>query len=535
MARGDVLLLGGMVVDGTGSPARRADVAVQGDRIAAVGALAGRPADTVLDVTGLVVAPGFIDMHSHSDLALLANPRAESKLRQGVTTEVIGQCGFSPAPAPAARRAEIRALFAEWSPEFEVEWAWESLGEYLQAWRASPASVNVVPVVGHGTVRAAVMGGEQRPPTPAELTRMRAAVREAMRQGARGLSTGLAYAPSMFAEAAEIGALAREAARLGGVYFTHLRDESDGLLQALGEALDIGRRADVPVQISHLKCGGRRNHGRAAEALGLIDQARAEGVAVSFDAYPYTAWNTTLLQLLPPWARDAGVERAVSWLGDPGRRARIERELAAAAGAEPGMWEQRLVAAVGANGNRGLQGLTLAQAAARLRLRPEQVVTKLLAEEQGRVSMVGFGMSEEDVRTIVAHPGCMIGSDAVTAAPYGPLGQSHPHPRGYGTFPRVLGHYVREERVLALEAAVAKMTGGPARKLGLADRGRVAAGMAADLVVFDPARIADRASYEKPHQYPAGVHYVIVNGVIELRGETHCDRRPGRVLARPAG
>lgn len=526
----DILLQGGTVVDGTGAPGQRADVALRGDRIAAVGDLSGWQADRTLDATGLVVAPGFIDMHSHSDLALLINPKAESKLRQGVTTEVIGQCGFSPAPCPRSKQREIREAFGQWGRE--VDWSWGSFGDYLDALRAHPTSVNVAAVVGHGIVRAGAMGEEDRPPTREELDSMRAAVREAMADGAVGMSTGLVYAPGMFAKTDEITALAKELAPFGGIYFSHIRGEANGLMNSIAEAVAIGCQAGAPVQIAHLKSEGQQNWGKSVDALAAIDQARAEGVAVNFDVYPYAAWNTSLAQMLPAWAREGGIDAMLRRLANAGDRARLRHELNEAAAADPGRWGRRMIASVDSEANRFTQGMTLTQIAAHHRLHPEEVVLDLLLEEQGHVSMVGFGMHEDDIKRIIAHPAAMIGSDASAVAPYGPLGTGHPHPRSYGTFPRVLGHYSREEGVVSLEAAVAKMTSTPAEKLGLTDRGRIAPGMAADLVVFDRDQIIDRATYQAPHQYPAGIHYVIVNGVVELEGEQHHGRLPGQVLAR---
>jgi len=528
--RSDILIAGGAVIDGTGAPRRRADVALQGDRIAAVGDLSGWAADLRLDASGLVVAPGFIDMHTHSDLALLINPRAESKLRQGVTTEVIGQCGFSPAPAPEGHRHEIRALFGAWGRQ--VTWGWGSFADYLDALRERRTSVNVVPVVGHTSCRAGVMGEESRGPTAAELSQMRSAVEAAMGDGAFGLSSGLVYAPGMFADTDELVALAEAVAPHDGVYFTHIRGEADTLLDAIAEAIEIGRRAGVTVQLSHLKAQGRQNWGKIEAVLAAVERAREDGIDVTYDVYPYTAWNTGLGQLLPSWAREGGAEAILARLSDPASRAQIRSEIAAAADADPGRWEQRLLASVDSQANRPLQGLTIAEIATRRDAAPEDVVISLLLEERCNASMVGFGMSEEDVRRALAHPLAMIGSDAAASAPYGILGKSHPHPRSYGAFPRVLGHYAREENLFPLEEAVAKMTSRPAARLGLTDRGRIAPGMAADLVVFDPDTITDRATYEQPHQYAAGVQFVIVNGTIELEGEEHRGRRAGRVLVR---
>ena len=528
--RADILLCAGTVIDGTGRPRLRANVAVQAARIAAVGDLADWSADLTLDAAGLIVAPGFIDMHSHSDLALLINPRAESKLRQGVTTEVIGQCGFSPAPCPQDRTQEIRPLFGSWGQY--IDWTWESFADYLGALRRRGTSVNVVPLVGHGIVRAGIMGQENRAPTPSERAAMQAAVAAAMEEGAFGLSTGLVYAPGMFSDTHELIAVAAALAPRRGIYFSHIRGESDALLDAVAEAIEIGRCAEVPVQIAHLKAEGRPNWGKTEAALAAIDEARQTGLDITFDAYPYTAWNTGLAQLLPSWAREGGPEALVERLTDPDLRSNARKEIAAAAEADPGRWDRRLLASVESEANRPLQGITMAEIAARRGLSPEDVVIDLLIEERGQAGMVGFGMCEEDVRRALVHPLAMIGSDAAASAPYGILGEGHPHPRTYGTFPRVLGHYARDENLLSLEEALAKMTSCPAAKLGLADRGRIATGLAADIVVFDPDAVADLATYRSPHQYPAGIRWVIVNGTIELDGDTHCDQRPGRVLER---
>lgn len=525
-----ILIRGGTVVDGSGGAPFVADVAVAGDRIAALGDLRGWKADTVLDAAGLVVSPGFIDMHGHSDLSLLVNGKAESKLRQGVTTEVIGMCGYSPAPSPPHRRERMRWEAGAWGRA--VAWEWSTFGEYLEAMRRAGASVNVVPVVGHGTIRAAVMGEEGRAPTADELGAMKREVARALEEGAFGLSTGLVYAPGMWAETEELIALAAELKPRGGIYFTHIRGESDQLLEAIEEATRIGREAGVAVQIAHLKAEGQRNWGKTEAALERIDRARQEGLEVGYDCYPYPAWNTGLAQLLPAWAREGGAEAMVARLRDPGARARIRAHMAEEAAADPGRWERRMISSVETPANRPAQGRTIAQLAAERGEDPEEVVINLLIAEQGRVGMVGFGMCEEDVRRVVSHPSGMIGSDASSLAPYGLLGEGHPHPRSYGTFARVLGRYVREERALALELAVRKMAALPAEKLGLRDRGVLAPGMAADICIFDPGEVCDCATFEEPKQYARGIRYVIVNGTLELEGTTHHGRLPGRVLAR---
>ncbi len=526
----DILLRGGEIIDGVGSPRRQCDVAVKNGRIAAVGALPNWEAQEILDVGGLVVAPGFIDMHTHSDLSLLLNPRAESKLRQGVTTEVIGQCGFSPAPTLPTRREAIRARFGEWA--HKVDWTWSSFGEYLEVLQASRPSVNVVPIVGHGIVRTGVMGEENRPPTDSEMAEMKAAVLSSLDEGAFGVSSGLAYVPGIFAETEELVELASLAAPTNGVYFSHIRGEGETLLKAVWEAIEIGRRARVRVQISHLKAEGRTNWGKVGQALDLIDEARELGVDVGFDVYPYTAWNTSLGQMLPAWAREGGVEAILARLQNRTTRARVKEELDEAATTDPGRWERRLLSSVESAANRPLQGKTIAQIAIQRGTTPADTVIDLLLEERYNADMVGFGMAEEDVRVVLAHRLATIGSDSSSHAPYGLLGEGHPHPRTYGTFARVLGHYARDEKLFSLEEAVAKMTSRTAVRLGLRDRGKISIGYAADLVVFDPDTIADTATYEQPHQYAAGIKWVIVNGVIELAGDEHKGKGAGMVFRR---
>ncbi|MBN1459176.1 MAG: D-aminoacylase [Armatimonadetes bacterium] len=528
----DVMIRGGIVIDGSGEPGRAADIAIEGGRVAAVGDLDGWRAEIVLSAKGLTVTPGFIDMHTHSDLALLLNPRAESKLRQGVTTEVLGQCGYSPAPAPADKRDAIRSHFGAWGQE--VTWTWGSLGDYLSALRDNGTSVNVVPVIGHGIVRAGIMGEDERSPSNSDLDQMRKAVEQAVSEGAFGLSTGLIYAPGMFADTDELVALAEMLSPVGGIYFSHIRSENVALHEAIDEAIEIGRRAGVRVHISHLKAEGRANWGQTERVLATIDTARAEGVDVGFDVYPYDAWNTSLAQLLPAWARVGGAAEIIGRLTDGQTRTKLLAEIFAEAEADPGRWERRLLSSVKTNANRPLQGKTLATIAQERGCFAPEAVLDLLAEEQLDAGMVGFAMCEEDVRRVLSHPLATIGSDAASQAPYGILGEGHPHPRTYGTFVRVLGHYARDERLFSLEEGVAKMTSRAADRLGLADRGRLVPGAAADVVVFDANTVSDTATYEEPHQYAAGIRWVIVNGVIELDGEHHQDHRPGQVLT-PAG
>lgn len=527
----DVLIRGGTVVDGTGAPARPADVAVEGGRVVAVEPRLAAEGRRTLEADGLLVAPGFIDIHTHSDFFLLQVPSAESKLRQGVTTEVIGMCGFSPAPAVPERLALLQDHVAFLAPR--LPWDWRGFGEWCARLRGAGLSVNVVPFVGHGAIRIAAMGFERRPPTPEELRTMEALVARAMDEGAFGYSTGLVYAPSAFAETEELIALARVAAARGGRYFSHIRGEGPTLETAVAEAIAIGEAAGCPVQIAHLKAAGRENWPKMEAALRALDAARARGVEVTADIYPYTAGSTTLSSLLPPWMHDGGMSRLLERLADPASRRRLLDECAvgdegwlAANGRTT--WEEVLIA--GAPACREAEGQTLA-ALAQTRGRPgAEVLIEVLLEARGAVTMVHFLMAEGNVARGLAHPQVMIGSDSLgLAAGPGPH-PGRPHPRMYGTFPRVLGTYVRERRLLGWEEAIRKMTGMPAATLGLRDRGVIRPGAAADLVVLDPATVADRAGYEAPHRYPEGIRWVLVNGAVVLDDGVVRPVPAGRVL-----
>lgn len=517
----DLLIKGARVVDGTGAPFFWGDLGVARGRIAGVGRLDGK-ARRVVRARGLVLAPGFIDIHSHSDIAYLVNPLGESKVRQGVTTEVIGQCGFSLAPVAGPAVKEIERKLSEYG----LELSWRGMGEYLERLREARPAVNLAPVAGHGTVRGSVLGYEPRPPTGEELDGMCRLLREALAEGAFGLSTGLIYPPGSFARTEELIALARELVPLGGIYFTHLRNEGGRLFEAIEEAVRIGEEAGVPVHIAHLKAGGEGNWGKGEEALSRVLQARARGVDVTCDQYPYTASSTGLVSILPDWAQAGGSEELLARLQDPGYRARL------AAGCVVSDWERILISSVKTEANKRWEGNSLAEIARGRGKTPLEAALDLLVEEELQVDMIRFGLSEEDVRTIMRHPWVMVGSDGSALAPYGPLGRGKPHPRNYGTFPRVLGHYVREEGVLELEAAVHKMTGLPAWRLGLWARGLLRPGFWADLVLFDPEGIRDLATYTDPHRYPEGIELVVVNGVVTVEAGEHTGARAGQVLAR---
>ena len=527
----DFAIKNGLVVDGTGNPWFKADVAIDGGRIIEVKRTPKLKTEKVIDATGLAVSPGFIDMHSHSDLSLLVNPRAESKIRQGITTEVIGNCGFSLAPLVSERKDLVKREYGPLADE--TTWDWSTFKEYCEKLSNQGISVNVVPLVGHGVLRKNVMGYENRGPTIDELAEMKALLTESMTDGAFGMSTGLIYPPASYAELDELTELAKVVSEYGGIYTSHIRNESDKLLESVEEAIEIGKSARISVEISHLKSAGKNNWGKVNEALRIIDAARNEGVEVSYDFYPYTAGSTGLYACLPPWVHEDGKDEMLGRLKSNPLRKRIKEYIK---GKKEG-WEN-LIRNAGWEGivitqcekNNQYEGLSISEVANKRRMDPFDVMFDLLLEEDGVVGIVLHMMSEEDVRSVLKHPLSKVGTDAIANAPYGPLARGRPHPRSYGTFPRILGKYVREENALTLQDAVRKMTSMPAQKLGLFDRGLIREGFWADLVVFNPREVTDKATYKDPHQYPHGIEYVIVNGEIVIEKGRHTGNLPGRVL-----
>ncbi len=514
-------------MDGTGAPWFYGDVEVAGDRIVRVGTGIEPGSARVVEAEGLVVAPGFIDLHSHSDDTILVNPLAESKIRQGVTTEVIGNCGYSLAPLEGSALTDVQRDLANSG----IEVRWRSFDEYLACVERSGTAVNIAALVGHGTVRRAAMGCEERAPTPREMERMKTMVARAMQEGALGLSTGLIYPPSCYAGTAEIVELARVAADAGGMYASHIRYEEERVVEAVEEAIAIGEEARLPVEISHHKAGGMQNWGKVRVTLELMWRARERGVDVACDVYPYTASSTGLGVILPQWVFGGGVERAMERLCDHEVRRRIRPSVEEQEGKRRG-WDKTVVCSVTREHNRRFEGKNLLEVAEMVGKDPFDAALDLIIDEAAQVQTVRFGMCEDDVEFVLSSPLSSIGSDASVRAPYGQLGKGKPHPRSYGTFPRVLGKYVRERKTLQLEEAIRKMTSLPAQRVGSYDRGVIRPGLVADLVILDPDRVSDAATYADPHRYPAGIEWVLVAGepVIE-RGE-HTGRTPGRVLRR---
>jgi N-acyl-D-amino-acid deacylase len=526
----DILIRGGTVIDGSGRPGESADIAIAGGRIARIGSGLVGEAARVIDAGGLTVTPGFIDIKTHSDFTLPINPKAESKVRQGVTTEIIGHCGFSVAPVlpgKAQLLADYLSGGAPWLPFREV-----SFPDYLDTFPA--VAVNAGMLVGHNTLRLMAMGLEDRAPSPAELNQMTRLLDEGLGAGALGLSTGLFTPPGSFAEPAEIMALCAVVARHRAGYFTHIRDESNKVLDAVEEAIAVARAYRVHVEIVHLKCSGIDNWGKAGEILARIERARAEGCDIDCDAYPYAAGANPLKNLLPPWVQVGTNAAMLARLALPEIRARIEAEIADNGlnnwGRIPS-WEAVQVS-ISPNLPQHA-GKTIAALAAARGVDPIDLVCDLLIEDNGATRVLITSISEDDIRTILKSPKALVGSDGNCVADYGIVGQGLPHPRFYGTFPRIIGHYVGDERLLPLEQAVHKMTGATARALKLKDRGLLALGYRADLAIFDPADFRDRATYAEPHRYPTGARTsTIVNGVVVVDNAVHTGATPGMVLRR---
>jgi N-acyl-D-amino-acid deacylase len=525
----DLLIRNGQVVDGSGASRYRADVAVDGGRIVEVGQLEGAEAETVLDAAGCVVAPGFVDMHSHADYSLPSLPTADSLVHQGITTIVTGQCGASPAPLLDETREQVIAM-AE-SDDMPLAWhEWSTFGSYLDYLARMGTSLNVVPLVGQGAVRSAVMGFTAQPPDREQVGRMQAEVARAMDEGAVGVSTGLIYPPGSYTSTEELIAITRPVGERDGFYFSHIRGEADTLLDSVAEAIRIGREAGAAVQISHFKAVGEPNWPKSAAALDLIDQARAEGLDVTADLYPYLASSTGLSATLPDWANEGGKEAILKRLVDPESRRRMTADMQGGRTPRAGGWD--LVYISSAPRNRSYEGHHVAELAAEAAKSPYDWIFDALLETELDVGMIKFSMSEDNRKLELRHAAMMIGTDGYGLAPEGPLSRGKPHPRNYGTFPRVLSHYVREQAVISLEEAIWKMSGFPAQKLRWTDRGLLVKGFKADLVVFDPDRVADQATYEEPHRFPRGIHHVAVNGRLVIREGAHTGARPGAILRR---
>ncbi|MGB7296943.1 MAG: D-aminoacylase [Candidatus Aminicenantales bacterium] len=523
----DLVVKNGTVIDGISDRAFRADVGIAGERIAAVGDLRAARAGATIDATGRVVTPGFIDIHTHTGIELLVNPKGESKIRQGVTTELSGNCGGSEFP----RKKELSAAEKKSLERQGIKPDWVDLEGYRNRLTREGIGLNHATLIGNGTVRAYVMGEEKRPPTPAELERMKKIVAEAMEQGAFGLSSGLEYTPSGFADIQEMISLCRVVAGYRGFYATHIRSEDIRVVEAVAEAVAIAEAAGLPLQISHFKVCGMTNWWKMTMMFDLVERAKERGLEVTADAYPYLAYNTGLSINFPQWALDGGDEAFVARLKSPETRGRMKPEVVEKLKGTP--WENILLVELETEKNKRLIGRTIGQAAADENKDPYEFACDLLVQEGGDVSIIGFGMSEENTVRVLRHPQVMVASDGSALAPSGPLSSGIPHPRNYGTYPRFLGHYVREKKIFPLAEAIKKVSSMPAAKLGLKDRGIIRETAFADLVVFDADRILDTATYTEPEQYPTGIDYVLVNGRVVIDHDRHTGALPGRFLLGP--
>lgn len=527
----DILIRGGTVIDGTGTKRVPRDVAIDGIKISGVYKHSEAKATVVIDASGMVVCPGFIDIHSHSELHLLANPLAESKIRQGVTTELVGNCGGSPAPATGMARESLLGL----AKQLDINVNWTTLDEYLLRLANLRTSVNVASLVGATNLRSAVMGDCDARASEEALEEMKQVLADTMLQGAFGLSSGLIYAPGCYADTDELVALASVSASLGGFYASHIRGEGRTLLKAVAEAIEIGRRARSRVQISHHKACGRGCWGLVERTIGMVEEARRSGVDVAFDVYPYTASCTSLDTILPPWMREGGYDAIMARLSDPRSRAKAREQMIVpsdeweAIAAEDG-WEN--ICVVGLKGERygRFENRSVAQIAAELGQDAAEVAMDMMVDEKLMASAIFHEISEDDVVKVISHPLASIGSDGEAEAPYGPMAENVSHPRAYGTFPRVLRRYAIEKALFPLEEGIRKMTSLPAERIGLKDRGLIARGMAADIVVFDPESVRDRATFEDSHAYPEGIKYVLVNGAVTIENGEHTRERAGQVL-----
>jgi N-acyl-D-amino-acid deacylase len=529
----DVILRGGTIYDGSGHAPFTGDVAIQGDRIAAVGQLGDARGKTEIDVHGLAVSPGFVNMLSWATDSLIEDGRGQSDLRQGVTLEVMGE-GASMGPLNEAMKKEAVAQ----QGDIKYPITWTTLGEYLEMLEKRGISPNVASFVGATTLRVHEVGYDNRPPTPEELDRMRALVRQAMEEGALGIGSSLIYAPAFYANTDELVALCKEAAPYGGMYISHMRSEGNRLLEGVDELIDIARRAGVPAEIYHLKAAGKQNWNKLDPVILKIEAARGAGTRITADMYTYTAGATGLDAAMPPWVQEGGLEAWIARMKDPEIRKRVQQEMST----PTDKWENLYLSA-GAEGTllvafkndklKPLTGKTLAEVAKMRGTSPEETAMDLVIEDDSRVGTIYFLMSEENVKRETELPWMSFGSDAEALAPEGVFLKSNPHPRAYGNVARLLGKYVRDEKSMALEEAIRKLSSQPATNLQIRERGFLKAGYFADVVVFDPATIADHATYDKPHQYATGVKHVFVNGVQVIKDGEHTGAKPGRFVRGP--
>lgn len=530
----DIVVINGHIIDGTGSPWYSGDIGIRDGKIAAIGNLSAAPRARTIDAQGVVVAPGFIDMLGQSETTILVEPRLPSKIYQGITTEITGE-GESIAPL---NDAMLRADQDHYD-QYHIQADWRTLRQYFSRIEKQGMGINLASYVGAASVRRMALGDNDVQPTAAQLEQMKDLVRQAMRDGAVGLSTSLQYAPAPYAKTEELIALAAEASKFGGIYATHMRNEGSGILPAIDEALRIGREAHIPVEIWHLKTAGKPNWGRMPEVIAKISAARAQGIDVSANTYAYPAWFNSFSAFIPPWAHDGGSAKLIERLQDPATRERIRKDMLTPSDQWDNEWQEIpgpeaiLIGVVNNPQLLPLQGKTLAEIAKTWNKDPLNALFDLLIQDHALTEVAVFGMSEPDVALALVQPWVSIDNDSSGTSPEGLLGQQHPHPRAYGTFPRILRKYVREEHKLTLEDAIRKFSSLPAQRMRFTDRGVLKAGMCADIVIFDPAKIRDLATFEKPNQLSEGMVYVLVNGVPVIDQTKMTGALPGKVVRGP--
>jgi len=529
-SRLDILIQNVRIADGTGQEIFTADIGLRDGKITVIGSLKNATAHMTIDGKKYVAAPGFVDIHSHTDLELLANPNAEGKIRQGITTEVSGNCGSSPFPLT---KTDVEKMRQKLRDQYQIEESWKDLDGFFRAIEKRGTSINYMTLTGHGALRETVMGSYDRAPTADELKTMKQVLARTLEMGSLGLSTGLEYAPGSYADTKELIALSKTVAEFDGLYATHMRNEDDRVEEAIEEALDISRQSGVSLQISHLKACNKNNWHKVDAMLSMIDKACQEGIPVHADRYPYIAWSTGLSAFLPVSARQGSTEEMIERLKNRDNEEQV-RDYILGRGARIGGWDRVLISSCRGEGGNHFEGKTLQDISHTLGLSPYETVRKLLIDFKAEISTIGFAMEDNNLKKVLKAEFVSIGSDGSVRATYGPLFKGKPHPRCYGSFPRVLAKYVRDEKVLSLPEAVRKMSAQNALKVGLTDRGFIREKYVADLVLFNPDTVQDKATYLNPHQYPEGIPYVFVGGVPVIREGKHTGKHTGKIL-RPKG
>jgi N-acyl-D-amino-acid deacylase len=526
----DIVIKNGYVLDGLGQEPVHVDIGISEAVIKLIGEIPHSQGVHVIDAKGLIVCPGFIDAHDHSGVELLVNPKAESHVRQGITTVVSGNCGSSPFPVADSVYEEMKEEFKE---AFQIDLTWRDISGFFSRLEESGSALNYATLVGHGDVRGAAMGLNDRPPVSEELEKMKILVSESINNGAIGISSGLEYSPGSYAQADELIELCKTAVEWDGIYATHMRDEGDHLIESIEETLDVARKTGIRIQVSHFKAAYPRNWDKVDEALGKLESARSEGLSVFCDRYPYTAGSTGLSFYFPLWTRQGTTDEFLSRLNDKSHANDLRGHIAFQE-EKLGSWDRVVIASVFSEKNKKFEGKSVLQGAGESGKEAFEFMRDLLTEEKNRVDIVIFMMKEENLKKILSHPQVGIGCDGSAKAPYGVLGKGVPHPRSYGTFPRVLGKYIREEKILPMAEMMKKMTSIPAKNFGFSKRGALQEGYFADIVIFDEGRVIDKATWNKPHQYPQGIEYVIVNGEVVIDKEDHTGGLPGRILKKSA-